>query len=339
MFPAVQYNALLDFRPDFIAIPLLLWAFLLTERGRLGPALAVAAVGGLMKETLILAFAGFGLYVWLRAGRRALGLSAFAGGLLAFYLVAFHLLSGPAGSEAAYLGHRYFEQGVAAVLHSQKLVYLGALFGPLAGLPLLAPLALLPGLPSLAVSLLSSDVTHFSITSQYSASLVAPLFLALLDALAWLRARLGDRAQPFPILAGVVTLSAFVSLAVGATPLSLNFWSRAWGGHWHVAQYLPDRQAVLDRAERLIPTDPGAVVVTQNDVNSARLAHRYGYFAFSNELERADYILLDTRRLPFVYWTPEPERYAELVRGLQGNADWRVIFDEGGVLVFRHERR
>jgi hypothetical protein len=119
----------------------------------------------------------------------------------------------------------------------------------------------------------------------------------------------------------------------------MNFWSRSWGGHWHLSQYLPDRQPVLDRTERLIPTDPGVVVVTQNDVNSSRLAHRYGYYAFPNELERADYVLLDTWRLPFVYWTPEPGRYAELVRSLRGNPDWRVIFDEEGVLVFRRERR
>lgn len=341
LFPAVQYNALLDFRPDFVAIPLLLWAFLLADHGRFGLALAVAASAGLMKETLILAFAGFGLFVWLRYGRRILGLGAFGFGLLAFYLVAFRLLAGRGSSEAEFLMGKYFFHGnlLATVLRQDKLVYLGALLGPLVGLPLLSPLPLLPGLPALAIALLSSDVTHASITSQYSASLVAPLFAALLNALGRLRARLGERARPLPILAGLVTLSAFVSFAVGATPLSLNFWNRAWGGHWHYTQYLPDRQAALNRAERLIPTDPHVAVVTQNDINSARLAHRYGYYSFPNELERADYILLDKRRLPFVYWTPEPERYEEIIRGLKANPQWRIIFDEDGVLVFRREPR
>jgi len=138
--------------------------------------------------------------------------------------------------------------------------------------------------------------------------------------------------------ASSTSLSLFVTVAIGPTPLSMNFWSRAWGGHWHYTQYLPDRQDVLNRAERLIPTDPTVAVVAQNDINSARLAHRFGYFAFPNELSRADYVLLDLRRLPFVYWTPEPQRYAGLVENLRANPDWSVIFEEEGVLVFRRVR-
>lgn len=339
LFPAVQYNALLDFRPDFIAIPLLLWAFLLAERGRVPFALIVAASAGLMKETLILAFAGFGLFVWLRHKRPLLGLGAFGVGVVAFYLVTFRLLVGSGSSEAEFLIGKYFSHGLTEVIRPDKLIYLGALFGPLAGVPLLSPLALLPGLPALGISLLSSDVTHASITSQYSAPLVGPLFVALLDALGPLRSRLRDRATPLPILAGLVTLNAFVSFAVGPTPLSMNFWNRTWGGHWHLSQYLPDRQAVLDRAERLIPSDPDVAVVTQNDVNSSRLAHRYAYYSFPGGIKRADYVFLDVRRLPFVYWTPEPERHRELLRDLRGSPDWRVIFEEEGVLVFRREHR
>lgn len=339
LFPAVQYNALLDFRPDFVAIPLLLWAFLLAERGRFLAALAVAVAPGLMKETLLVTFAFFGLFVWLRHGRRALGVGAFAGGFVAFYLVAFHLLSGPESSEAGFLIERYFRNDVlATMLRWDKLIYLGAVFGPLAGLPLLSPLPLLPALPTLGTSLLSSDVTHASIHSQYSASAVGPLFVALLEGVSRLRSRRRGWAHPVPLVSGLVTLGVFMTLALGPTPLSLNLWVRSWGGHWHSTQYLPDRQEALNRAEALIPTDPDVVVVTQNDVNSPRLAHRHAYYAFPNQLEEADYVVLDTRRLPFIYWTPEPERYRELVQGLRANPDWGVIFEEDGVLVFRRER-
>jgi len=339
LFPAVQYNALLDFRPDFVAIPFLLWAFFLAGRDRVGLALAVAAGAGLMKESLILAFAGFALFIAFRHRRLGLGLGAFGLGLVVFYLVEFRLLASAGASEGEFILARFFQGDVLLnVVNPRKLVYLGALFGPLGGLPLLAPAALLPAVPALAVSLFSSDVTHASITSQYSASLVGPLFVALLDVLARLRAR-GERVEPRSVLAGLVTLSAFISLAIGPTPLSMNFWNRAWGGHWHYTQYLPDRQATLNRAERLIPDDPNVAVATQNDLNSARLAHRYGYYSFPNELAWADYVLLDLRRLPFVYWMPEPERYAAFVRGLRASADWRVVFDEEGVLVLQRERR
>lgn len=341
LFPAVQYNALLDFRPDFVAIPLLLWAFLLADRRRVFLALTVAASAGLMKETLILAFAGFGLFVCLRHGRRVTGLSAFVLGLAAFYLVAFRLLAGGGSSEAEFLIGKYFFHGdlLATILRSDKLIYLGALLGPLAALPLLSPLPLLPALPALGISLLSSDITHASIQSQYSAPLVGPLLVAVLDALPRLRARLGDQARPLPILAGLVTLSAFVSFAIGPTPLSMNFWNRAWGGHWHYTQYRPDRPEVLNRAENLIPAHPLVAVVAQNDINSARLAHRHAYYSFPNALDRAEYIFLDLRRLPFVYWTPESERYRELLANLRADPDWLVVFQEEGVLIFKRERR
>jgi hypothetical protein len=135
-----------------------------------------------------------------------------------------------------------------------------------------------------------------------------------------------------------MVLSLFVMVAIGPTPLSVNFWRQPWGGHWHYTQYVPDRQATLDRAARLIPRDPHVAVLSQNDVNSARLAHRYAYFAFPNQLARADYVLLDTGRLPFVYWTPEPERYRALVEELRGSDRWQVVFDEEGVLLFRRAR-
>jgi len=45
LHPAVQFNALLDFRPDHVAIPFLFWAFWFAERNRPGLALVAAARG------------------------------------------------------------------------------------------------------------------------------------------------------------------------------------------------------------------------------------------------------------------------------------------------------
>jgi hypothetical protein len=47
LLPAVQFNALLDFRPDFVVIPLLLWGFLRADQGRFVPALVVVGAAGL----------------------------------------------------------------------------------------------------------------------------------------------------------------------------------------------------------------------------------------------------------------------------------------------------
>ena len=339
LFPAVQFNALLDFRPDFVVIPLLLWGFLLADQGRFATAVVVVGAAGLMKETLILTWGMFGLYLWLRHGRRRLGVAVFAVSVVAFSLVAFWLLSGPSASEGGFMLDKYFRAvGPSLLLRRDKLLYLAGLFGPLAGLPLLSPVSLLPALPTLGVALLSSDVSHATIQAQHSCSSIAPIFAALLEVMA---RPLPDRIAwlvPARLVRGLIVLSLFMTIALGPTPLSVNFWKEPWGGHWHYTRYVPDRPATLDRAAGLVPSDPRVAVVTQNDVNSVHLAHRYAYFAFPNQLSRADYVLLDTRRWPFVYWTPEPERYRALVDELRGSDRWQVAFDEEGVLLFRRVR-
>jgi uncharacterized membrane protein len=337
LHPAVQFNGLLDFRPDHIAIPFLLWAFWLADRGRYLGAAAMAAVPALAKESLLLALAGFGLYLAVRKRRLALGGFVFALALAVFALVAFVILAAPGRSEGAFMVSRYFsgEGFFARELLVRKAVYLVALFGPLALLPLFEPLTLLPTLPALGIALVSSDATHVSIQSQYSAAVIAPMFAALLGVLSRLTRHLGSPAAPARVLSGLVVLALFFSFAQGPMPLSLNFWLKSWGRQWHFSQYGPQRQRAVDAAAALVPADPDVMVVTQNDVNSAHLAHRHLYFPFPAGLEGADYVLLDERRLPFVYWVAkEPARYAGIVADLQRSADYRVAFEGEGVILF-----
>ncbi len=337
LHPAVQYNALLDFRPDHVAIPFLFWAFWLAERERPGLALVAAAVPALAKESLILTFIGFALYLMIR--RRGAGVAAVATivGGVAFLVVTFAVMGGPDRSEGAFLISRYFSGGaelLAPGLVARKIVYLVGLFGPLAFLSWRDPLALLPALPSIGISLLSVDVTHASIQSQYSASVVAPAFAGLATSLAWREGRRPGFA--LPALGALVVLSLAFAVAQGPTPLGVSFWSERWGRQWHYGHYVPDRQAALNEAARMIPDDPDVMVVTQNNVNSAHLAHRHFNFPFPVGLERADYVLLDTGRRPFLYWIVSPDRapYDRVVGQLRTSADYRLAFERDGVLLF-----
>lgn len=344
--PAVQFNGLLDFRPDHVVIPFLLWAYWLADRGHVAAAVLAPAIPALAKETLLVTVAFFGLYLALGRRRVAAGVAIFAVGIAAFALVAFHVLAVPGRSEGTFLVSRYFSAGMVLLtpeLVARKVIYLSALFGPLAFVSWLDPLAMLPAIPSLGTSLLSSDATHMSIQSQYTASVIPPAFAALCSALVWLRRRSAGRVDPIKVLGALVVLSAFFSIAQGATPLSINFWSESWGRQWHYRQYLPDRQAALNEAAAMIPSDPDVMVIAQNDVNSATLAHRHYFFAFPNGLERADYVLLDTKRKPFIYWVVprDPEPYDALVQRLRGSPEYRLTFDRDGVLLFARtgERR
>lgn len=353
LYPAVQYNGVVDFRPDHLAIPTMLWAYVLAGRGRYLASLGMAGLGGLAKETLILNAAFFGLYLAVRHRQRLVGMLACLLGLVAFYTVTFHLLQFKQISEGQFMMGRYFPDlsGLAGgaptrimnpiglahdLFQMHKGLYLAGLFVPLAFLPLLALPELIPAIPSLAISLLSVNPNYASIEAQYSASVVAPVFAALLAAIPVLGTRLGRGRAPVPLLAGVVVLTAFVSFGLAPTLVSLNFWNPLWGGRWHVAQYRLERQEILDRAVRLVPSDPKVAVVTQNDVNSKRLAHRYDFFAFPNALDRADYVLVDTARQPYVYWMWDPRRYRAIVGGLRADPAYQVVFDQDGVLLFKH---
>jgi uncharacterized membrane protein len=338
LHPAVQFNALVDFRPDHVAIPLLFWAFLLAERNRPGLALVAAALPALAKESLILAFVAFGLFLVARHGHALAGTVAITVGMAAFMVVTFGVLAGSGRSEGVFMFQRYFSGGselVAPSLVAWKLFYLISLFGPVGFLSWRAPTALLPALPSLGISLLSSDVNHFSIESQYSASVVAPTFAALVTALTRLRAHHQDGA--LRALAALVVLSAAFSVAQGPTPFGLRFWNERWG-QWHFRNYLPDRQAALDEAARRIPDHPDVMVVSQNDVNSAILAHRHYYFPFPAGIDRADYILVDTgRRRPFLYWMAQYHRelYDRIVLELRHTPGYRIAFERDGVVLFQ----
>jgi uncharacterized membrane protein len=355
LYPAVQYNGVMDYRPDHVAIPTMLWAYLLAGRGRYLASLGMAGLGGLAKETLILNAAFFGLYLAIRHRQRMMGGVAFILGIAAFYFVVFRLLQSEQISEGQFMVGRYFPTLSALtggtskdvtspvgfmqdLTQSYKLLYLEALFAPLSLLPLLALPELLPAVPSLAISLLSVNPNHASIEAQYSASVVAPAFAALLAAAARLRETPRWRLQPVPLLAGLTVVDAFASFGLAPTMLSLDFWNPSWGGRWQEAQYRPDRQATLDQAARLVPTDPKIVVVTQNDVNSSRLAHRYSFFAFPNAIHTADYVLLDTAREPYVYWVRDPGSYQTLLRGLRADPAYKLIFDRKGVLLFERDQ-
>lgn len=336
--PAVQFNALLDFRPDHPVIPFLLWAFWLVERGYPWLSLVAAAVPALTKGSLILTFVGFGIYLLLKRRLVLAGTLATVAGLLAFVAVEFVVLAGPGRSEGTFMIGRYFSGGaelLAPGLVARKLVYLVGLFGPLAFLCWRDPLTLLPALPSIGISMLSRDFTHVSIESQYSASIVGPAFAGLVTALAWRQSRHGDGGAVRP-LAALLVLSLAFSVAQGPTPLGIKFWNERWGRQWHHGHYVPDRQAALDEAARLIPGDPEVIVVSQNDVNSAHLAHRHYFFTFPVGLERADYVLLDTGRRPFLYWLVPRDRqpYDAIVRQLRESPDFRVAFTRDGVVLF-----
>jgi uncharacterized membrane protein len=336
LFPATQWLALSEFHPVALACPLLLFAFWFLDEDRLVPFAVCAALACTTKEEIALAVAGLGLWYALARRRRVAGITIAIAGAAAAALalgVVGHYNDG--GDPFA---GRYVEVGgsptgilktlvtdpltiVRAAFDLDGLTYLLVLLVPLAFLPLAAPLALLPALPDLALNLLSSTDTQTSIHFHYVAPLVPALFAAAIFAAARF-----NRPIAKPLVA-LVLVSNFV---LGAIPL----WGAIPGGEGLQANaaLVSDHDRTATRALRLIPGD--AVVSASNSLG-AHLSDRRRFLSFPIRAD-ATWIAVDERSPGYLdRFAPGP--YAIAIARLRRDPDWKPVFDEDGVLVFRRE--
>jgi uncharacterized membrane protein len=334
LYPATQWVALSEFHPVALACPLLLFAFWYLDEDRLVPFAICAVLACTTKEEIPLAIAGLGAWYALARRRRLAGAVIMVAGVAAAAFALGVVAHFNDGSDP--FAGRYEEVGgsptgilktlvtdpltiVRAAFDLRGLGYLLVLLVPLAFLPLAAPLALLPALPDLALNLLSSTETQTSIHFHY----VAPIVPALIVAAVFAAARL-ERPLATPLVA-LVLASNFV---LGAIPL----WGALPGGEDLRAGevLISDHDRVASRALRLIPDD--AVVSASNSLG-AHLSNRRRFLSFPIRSDAA-WIAVDERS-PGYLDRFAPGAYAIAVARVRRDPDWRLVFDEDGVLVFR----
>jgi uncharacterized membrane protein len=336
LFPATQWLALSEFHPVALACPLLLFAFWFLDEDRLLPFAICAALACSTKEEISLAVAGLGLWYALARRRRIAGIAiAIAGVAVATIALGIVAHYNDAGDPFA---GRYEEVGgspsgilktlvtdpltiLRAAFDAGGLTYLLVLLVPLAFLPLAAPLALLPALPDLALNLLSSTDTQTSIHFHYVAPLVPALFAAAIFA-----AERFGKAIVKPLVA-LVLVSNFV---LGAIPL----WGAIPGGEdlQASAALVSGHDRTATRALRVIPDD--AVVSASNSLG-AHLSDRRRFLSFPIRAD-ATWIAVDERSPGYLdRFAPGP--YAIAIARLRHDPNWKLVFGEDGVLVFRRE--
>ncbi len=319
-FP-IWFNALFDFHPDHMAIPLGLAFFLLARTGRWRLAALAALLLCLVKEPYALCGVCCGPYIWLRGKRPALGLvvSALSLGYLLFAVfVAIPTYTYSTSNFATGMATSLPKSALGfasnlpeLLLAKRKWFYLLLLFGGLGFLPAFAPLELLPAMPLVAGTLLVSNPNYYSHGHQYTAGFVAPLLVAF----AAVASRLGlggpgRRGATVSVVGCMLAVHALFS----PSPLSRFF---VLGNVWKYcpAAYIPTpRDSLIKQTiDRYIPADPHAVVSSQNSVFYAPLARRDALFAFpdgvfspqlypyhadgaSGRWFQADYVVVDLKR-------------------------------------------
>jgi uncharacterized membrane protein len=331
-FPWVLWNAINDFHPVTLAIPLLLYAIWFLDQHHLGRFAAVAGLALLTGELVGLTVAGLGL--WYAFGHRryraGLGIAAVGAGwtavCVAFVIPAFH--DGPnryygrfesvGGSPTGLAKTLVTDPGavVDAIATGTDLRYVAMLLLPTAFIALGAPLLLIAAIPQLGINMLSDYWASTQPQYQYVTPLIPVVVAATIMTLRRFTPR-GRLAQSAVLLVAAITC--------------LIVWPPIPGGH----QYLfsdpepPERIAAMTAAVRLIP--PGAPVTVSNRLG-AHLSEREAVYTVPRR-SRSEWIAIDIRDTGFE--GVDKDGFAFFVKQLDADARWTRVFDREGVRVYR----
>jgi uncharacterized membrane protein len=345
LYPATEWLTLNEFHPVALACPFLLFAFWYLDEDRLLPFAVFAVLAMTTKEEIGFVVAGFGVWYAVRRRRREGAIVAAAGVLVSALAIAVVIPHYNAGAESAFYG-RYDAIGGSAggiaktaVTHPWRLFeqafqnadlhYLLHLLLPLGLVFAFAPLVLVAALPELALNMLSATPTQTSIHFHYVAGAIPPLVIASVLGAAALARRAPARTGV--VVAAAVAIALAGNWKLGAVPL----WGAVPGGEdfqkadWRVTAH--DR--IAERAVSLVP--PHAVVSVTN-VLGAHLSARRRVLSLP-KLSDATWVVADETRSSYVDRVAPLPSAAALVR-LRQSPDWRLVFEQDGVLVFRRAR-
>ena len=337
--PSLQGINVRDFHTAALAIPLLLAAIYFAEAERPWPFAAAVLLTLGTREDAAIPVVGLGIWLALSKRRWLWGAvtAAFALALLMadtrWLMPYFRGAPYPHLGRYAHLGRSVPEIVTALLLHPfralaglvtvKRLVYLGALLGPLAFLPLLAPGTLLGLAPSLFENLLGQDPILFDHRTQYQSFVLPFLFAAAIAGYDRVALR---RPGPWP--KGVLVVALMASLVLSSRTVNNLSVERFWPKPEH-------RQAWEVMAQV-----PAGAAVSAQDRYVAHLSLRPLVFVFPEGIEKADHLLLNVSSYP---WRANPgvamKREGDTVRitnGVGGPAyRYRVAAEKGPHLLLR----
>jgi uncharacterized membrane protein len=343
-YPWVAWTAVDVFHPVTLAIPLFLFCIWYLDSDRL-VAFALCGVLALAcGELMGLALAGLGLWYALARDRRLAGFVIAVAGA-AWTVVAFSVIV-PAFSTGSSVFYGAYEtvggspSGIVRTAFTDPLVIVSAatswhdvlyvflLAAPLGGLFVLAPGLAAVALPQLSANLLADWTSATDPRAHYVAAVLPFLLAAVALGLARLSATGRLRGAVL-----VLTLSVVSSVMVGPWPGAI-----AGTPDFYRTDTSPAFLGALEHAVALVPE--GAAVSATNRVASHLSARRYVYDA--PVLGRSEWVVLDSSD----NWVPgswgggdDPVALRAFRDRLERSAQWRRVFADSGVYVYRRAPR
>jgi uncharacterized membrane protein len=345
LHPSLEWINQFQFHPDALIVTPLLFAYWLATRRRWGWFAVAVAITLACKEDAALAIAVLGLLLLVRGERRAGTLTAVAGA--GWFVIATDLIIPLSGGGSGPYYQQFFSGfgdslgsvATTLLLHPSRLLHLAVqpdrlsyyreVLAPVAFLPLAAPLVLAIGGPQLVVNVASNHAPTHDARFQYTAIVLAAVFLATVEAIALLGRAPGARR----FLVGLVAACALATnVAWSPSPLGVRYHSGIW------VQARP-WQTAAERAIRLVPGD---AAVSTTAALMPHLTHRVHTYEFPNPWVAAnwgirgenlpdpagvDYLLVDTGALG---------DQRELFERLAGpGKEFRVVYSRDGIVMAR----
>ena len=352
LYPATQFNTFFDFHPDHLIIPLLFWCYYFVEKEKYIWLTPFLILSFMIKQPLILTIAFMGIYIAWGKKNYAFGFILFFASIIIFYVATFIVIP---------ISYIYTNNKTITVIESNAFSYLfeaggiipklGEIFSPekwrfffflllpLLFLSIFGFKLFLPAVPIFGIHILSRITHHQNVASHYTAGIIAPVFVSLISVLSGIRNKFGERIV-LGILAWIVIMMLAFNVAHSPSPLAIAFWNKDWSkGKWHYSNYIRNGSDIaLQDAISLIPADPSVKVVTHSEIYHKKLTHRYFYGVFPEKWQEADYILLDSRRGPYVSDRLDEVMYQQKLQELKDNSGFKIIFDKDGILVFTRRK-
>lgn len=350
LHPALQFFGWELFHPETVAITPLLCAYLCSVRRswRWFTFWAVLAIS--WKEEVAIVIVVLGLLIALRGDRR-IGFAAAGLAAVWFVLVnqvllpevsgyAAHyesLYSGVGGSAGGMLETAFTDPGeiTRRVFSDESSEFAWKLTSPFGLVPLLAPAPLLLGLPQFGLDLISDAPWTRTIEFRYAALPLVALSLATVEAVAFVRRRLGTIAMT--VAAGFVAIGALHgTLAWGPSPVGAEY----DGGYWP-----PAADERIESKEEAISRVPSDASVSASFTIVPHLSRRAEIYSFPNpwrasnwavdgaptrDPARVDWIVVDRQSLG-------SEDIAVLDSILSGT-EFRIVFRSDDLVVARRVR-
>lgn len=347
---AVLYNAMFDFHTDHLFIPLLLWAYYYLKTNNRNLVIIALIIASLIKEPLLLTLAFFGVFTALVEKKFILGIGLFVIETALFLIIVICVIPaysgtvnyGTAGSPAyAYLGNNINEiirniflhplLWTGKIINPGKIKFIFFLLAPLGGVLILRPLSLIPIIPTLGIAMLSQLSNYYDFRTQYTASMVPFLFIALINSITYIKTNF-PKAYPYAIRF-LILCSFAMGLMINPLPVSAPFWSNQYKStYYYYTKYINySNNKILKQAIDLIPAN--ASLAIQNNINDSKLMHRTKISLLGDLNIEADYVLIDTKREHYFVDRVDDNEYWNFVHQLDHL--YQIQFNKDGIELYK----